>query len=188
MKKVGILGGTFSPPHIGHMVMAAEAKFSLGLDEVRLMPNADPPHKKAPAANARQRARMAELAAGGCPGVAVERYETDKGGKSYTVETMEALTEREPDSRFYFLIGGDMMESLSAWHRIDDLLQLVEFAGFKRPGYGVTSKYPVTVIDAPVIELSSTFIRERIRNGGPFSHLVPPEVEQYIRKERLYGS
>ena len=188
MKKVGILGGTFSPPHIGHLVMASEALYALGLDEVRLMPNADPPHKTAPAADARQRARMAELAASGRPGITVERYETDKGGVSYTVDTMEALAEREPDARFYFLIGGDMIESLSAWNRIGDLLELVTFAGFRRPGYGVETDHPVILIDAPVIELSSTFIRERIHNGGPFSHLVPPEVEPYIRKEHLYGS
>ena len=187
MKQVGILGGTFSPPHIGHLVMASEALYALGLDEVRLMPNADPPHKAAPEVDADQRAEMAELAAAGSPGITVERYETGKGGVSYTVDTMEALADREPVTRFYFLIGGDMIESLSDWHRIGDLLELVTFAGFRRPGYDVRTDYPVIIIDSPVIELSSTFIRERIRNGGPFSHLVPPEVEQYIRKEHLYG-
>ncbi|AQQ52945.1 nicotinate-nucleotide adenylyltransferase [Planococcus lenghuensis] len=188
MRKIGVLGGTFNPPHIGHLIMANEALFKLGLDEVRLMPNAVAPHKEVAGADAAQRLEMTRLAASGYPGIEVEAFEIEKGGVSYSVDTMQQLTDREPDAVFYFLIGGDMIEGLTDWHRIDDLLKIVTFAGFRRPGYNEETAYPVTLVDAPELKLSSTFLRERIAAGGPVAHLIPDAVEQFIRKEHLYGS
>lgn len=189
MKKVGIFGGTFNPPHIGHLIMANEAYAALGLDEVRFMPNATAPHKQvaAEATNA-QRLRLVELAVANSPQFTVERFEMERGGVSYTFDTMRELCLREPETQFYFLIGGDMMDSLHTWHRIDELVQLVQFVGVRRPGTKAETTYPVKLIEAPEINLSSTFIRQRLKFGGTLQFLLEPAVEAYIRKEGLYGA
>lgn len=188
MRKIGILGGTFNPPHIGHLIMANEALFTLGFDEVRLMPNAVAPHKEVAGADSAKRLEMTRLATAGYSDINVETFEIERGGVSFTVDTMQQLTEREPDAAFYFLIGGDMIEGLADWYRIDELLELVTFVGFRRPGYSENTAYPVMLVDAPELKLSSTFLRERIASGGPVAHLIPNAVEQFIRKEHLYGS
>jgi len=106
MKKVGILGGTFNPPHIGHLLVANEVRHALGLDEVRLMPTAVPPHKAAPGdATAQQRLHMAELAVADMDGLVVSSFEVERGGVSYTYDTMEQLTISESDNDFHFIIS-----------------------------------------------------------------------------------
>lgn len=135
MKKIGLFGGTFNPPHIGHLIMANEVYAALDLTEVRFMPNATAPHKEAvtSATNA-QRLKMVELAIQDVPYFSAETFEIERGGVSYTYETMKAMCEREPDVEFYFIIGGDMIDSLHTWYRIDELTELVQFVGVKRPG------------------------------------------------------
>ena len=126
MKRVGILGGTFNPPHIGHLIVANEVKNALDLDEVRLMPTAVPPHKQVPGdATASQRLQMVELAVADSNGLTAFPFEVERGGVSYTFDTMKQLTEMEPDTSFDFIIGGDMIDMLPEWHRIDELVQLV---------------------------------------------------------------
>lgn len=189
MKKVGIFGGTFNPPHIGHLIMANEVYAALELDEIRFMPNAQAPHKEASssASNA-QRLKLVELAIQGVPHFTVERFEMERGGVSYTYETMKAMREREPDAEFYFIIGGDMIDSLHNWYHIDDLMKLVHFVGVKRPGSGAKTDYKVIMIETPEINLSSTFIRNRLQHKGPLHFLLQPAVEAFIRKEGLYGT
>lgn len=189
MKKVGIFGGTFNPPHIGHLIMANEVYVALGLDEVRFMPNATAPHKevKQEATNA-QRLQLVELAIANSPQITVERFEMERGGVSYTYDTMQALVAREPDTQFSFIIGGDMIDSLHTWYRIDELVRLVQFVGVKRPGSKAQTTYPVHMVEAPEINLSSTFIRERLQKSGTLQFLLEPAVEAYIRKEGLYGA
>lgn len=187
MKKVGILGGTFNPPHIGHLLMANEAYDALQLDEVRFMPNAIPPHKELGGATDRQREEMVRLAIADSP-FTVEMYELEHGGKSYTFDTMAAICAREPDVQFYFIIGGDSIDTLDSWYRIDDLIKLVQFAGLRRPGSEAQTHYPVLMVDAPEINLSSTLLRERFTRGKTVSYLIPKSVEAYIRKEGLYGA
>lgn len=189
MKKVGILGGTFNPPHIGHLIMASEAYEAFDLDEVRFMPNAKAPHKESiTAASNDQRLRMVELAIQEFPHFLVERFEMERGGISYTVDTMQAMCEREPNTEFYFIIGGDSIDSLHTWYRIDELVELVTFVGVNRPGSKSESVYPVQMIEAPEINLSSTFIRNRLQFGGTLQFLLQPAVEAYIRREGLYGA
>lgn len=189
MKKVGILGGTYNPPHIGHLMIANEVKHALDLDEVRLMPTAMPPHKDADnQVTKEQRLEMVRLAVGETCGLTVSSYEIDRGGISYTFDTMKCLTEKEPDTKFYFIIGGDMIDQLDTWHRIEELLDLMTFVGVNRPGWQSETDYPVQLVSIPEIDLSSTLLRERFQTGGPVTFLVPQSVEAFIRREGLYGA
>ncbi|MEK3766482.1 MULTISPECIES: nicotinate-nucleotide adenylyltransferase [unclassified Solibacillus] len=190
MKKVGLFGGTFNPPHIGHLMMANEVYAALDLAEIRFMPNAKPPHKdKLSSTTNAQRLRMVELAIEEIPYFHVETFELDRGGVSYTFDTMKAMREREPLTEFYFIIGGDMIDSLPTWHRIDELMGLVTFVGVKRPGSEAQTSYNVHMVDAPQIDLSSTYIRNRLQQHKANLHFILPKaVEQYIREEGLYGS
>nr|WP_106780044.1 nicotinate-nucleotide adenylyltransferase [Lysinibacillus timonensis] len=189
MKKVGILGGTFNPPHIGHLIMANEAYSALGLDEVRFMPNAIAPHKFVDTdATIEERVRMVEITTEPYPHFKVEKIEVERGGISYTYNTMVELVSREPAVQFYFIIGGDMIDSLHTWYHIDELSKLVKFVGLRRPGSKSASNYDVSIIEAPEINLSSTMIRNRLATGGTLKFLLPDGVESYIRKEGLYGT
>lgn len=189
MKKIGIMGGTFNPPHIGHLMMANEVLHALSLDEVRFMPNAIPPHKTQPEdATSAQRLRMTELAIEGNEYFSVEPYEIEKGGVSYSFDTLTELKVREPDHDFYFIIGGDMVDSLPTWHRIDELLQLVTFVGVDRQDYSGKVNLPVTHVEAPMIDLSSTLLRDRFAKKQTVTYLVREQVERYIREEGLYGT
>lgn len=187
MKKVGILGGTFNPPHIGHFIMANEVKQALGLDEVRFMPNAIPPHKETSGTTDAQRVRMLELGIDGRSGFSIEMAELARGGVSYTFETMQTLVARET-ADFYFIIGGDSIDALHTWYRIDELVKLVQFVGVRRPGTAAKTHYPVELVASPEVDLSSTVLRKRLANGESVAYLMPESVETYIREEGLYGS
>lgn len=186
-KKVGILGGTFNPPHIGHLIIANEVFHALNLDEVRLMPNAIPPHKLMDSrVTSEQRLKMLEIAIENVPHMAIEEVELIRGGTSYTIDTMQILTEREPNTNFYFIIGGDQVEYLSKWHRIDELVKIVQLVGVARPNTSIHSAYPITTLDIPQIDISSTVIRDRLKNGETTRFLIPAKVREYIQRENLY--
>lgn len=188
MRKIGILGGTFDPPHTGHLVIANEVLHAIGLEEVWFMPNQEPPHKKkAGNITNQQRLNMLELAIGGHSRFRVERIEMERKGPSYTFKTMEVLTERHLDVQFHFIIGADMIEYLPKWHRIDELQKIVKFVGVNRPGYNSETSYTIQLIDSPSIALSSSIIRERRREGGTIRYLVPDPVRTYIEENGLYG-
>lgn len=130
------------------------------------MPNALPPHKQAPHdASDAKRLEMVERAIQPYQHFRVESYEVDKGGVSYSYNTLAALCEREPTVKFYFIIGGDMIDSLHTWYRIDELVKLVQFVGVKRPSTEARTEYPVLMVEVPQIDLSSTLIRERLATG-----------------------
>lgn len=189
MKKVGLLGGTFNPPHIGHLIMANEVKHALQLDEVRLMPTSIPPHKADPSdATPQQRLQMVELAVSGISGLTASAFEVDRGGVSYTFDTMKALIEQEPENEFHFIIGGDMIDMLHKWYKIDELMKIVTFVGVGRPGTEGETQYPITMVQIPEIDLSSTLIRNRIDSGGTIQFLVPDNIRTFIRQEGLYGT
>lgn len=189
MKKIGIMGGTFNPPHVGHLLMANEVLQALDLDEVRFMPNAIPPHKEEPnGATGEQRLHMTALAIEDHAKFKLEPYEIQQGGTSYSFETLQVLKEREPDCDFYFIIGGDMVDSLHTWYRIEDLLKLVHFVGVNRPGSEGKSELPVIHVAAPTIDVSSTLLRRRLKNNQSVRYLLPQKVEHYIREEGLYGT
>ena len=186
-KRVGILGGTFNPPHLGHLIMAEQVGDQLGLDEVRFMPDAQPPHvdeKKTIAAIDRE--HMVERAIADNPRFKLETTELKRGGKSYTYDTIKALKAQHPEVQYYFIIGGDMVDYLHTWYRIDDLVKLVTFVGIKRTKYSTTSKYPVIWVDAPVVDISSTQIRQKISRGHSVRYLVPDAVADYIKEHHLY--
>ncbi|MGF2617165.1 nicotinate-nucleotide adenylyltransferase [Rossellomorea vietnamensis] len=188
VKRVGLLGGTFNPPHLGHLIIANEVLHQFGLDEVRFMPAGIPPHKQIKGdTSSEQRKEMVIRAIDNHTGFVMETIELEKEGPSYTYETIKLLVEREPQSEFHFIIGGDMIDYLPKWHMIEELSRLIQFVGVKRPGYETESPFNVIMADVPQIEISSTMIRDRIAAGKTVNYLIPEEVLDYIREEKLYG-
>lgn len=186
-KQVGILGGTFNPVHLVHLVMADQAGKNLGLDEVYLMPSYQPPHvDEKKTIDASHRLKMLELAIADNPFLKIETIELTRKGKSYTYDTMKALTQNNPETDYYFIIGGDMVEYLPKWYKIDELVTMVNFVGIQRTGYTIESPYPVIWVDVPEIDISSTKIRQKIQQGCSVRYLVPDKVIDYIQKEGLY--
>lgn len=159
-----------------------------GLDEIRFMPNAIPPHKvKEGDADAGQRLRMTELAISGNAAFRVEPIEVETGGVSYTSLTMDRLIKQEPETDFSFIIGGDSIEQLHTWHEIEKLLNQVEFIGVPRPGTSASGRFPVRMVGIPQIDLSSTVLRARLKEGRSVRYLIPDPVIRFIREEGLYG-
>ncbi|MET3699316.1 nicotinate-nucleotide adenylyltransferase [Bacillus oleivorans] len=188
-KKIGILGGTFDPPHIGHLIIANECLSQASLDEIWFMPNNVPPHKhKTDHVTNEEREQMVRLAIQDHPQFKLETIELHREGKSYTVDTMRQLVNQNPGLAFYFIIGGDMIEYLPNWYKVDELVQMVQFLGVKRPYYQHQSKYPVQMLDVPEIYLSSTQIRDRIQKGQSIRYLVPDCVKEYIEENGIYGT
>lgn len=187
MKRIGILGGTFDPPHLGHLIIAEEVRLALELDEIWFIPTNTPPHKDDAKTGVYDRIKMVELAIETNPHFKINTIEIKRSGKSYTIDTMEELTSLHPDYAFYFLIGADMVEYLPNWHRIDELMELVSFVGVKRSGYKLETDYNISTVNIPLIDISSTEIRKRLQNNRSANYLVPERVYAYIRGERLYG-
>ncbi|WP_100402290.1 nicotinate-nucleotide adenylyltransferase [Bacillus sp. FJAT-42315] len=186
-RKVGLLGGTFNPPHVGHLIIANEVLEALELDEVRFMPNKTPPHKQMDeGVSEEDRVRMLSVAIDHHPKFRLELIEMERNGKSYTYDTIQLLKEREPEIDFYFIIGGDMIEYLPKWYKVDELCQLVTFVGVKRPGYSTETPYPVHLIDTPEIHLSSSLLRQKAATNGTLKYLLPEKVIAYIKENQLY--
>ncbi len=187
MKKVGILGGTFDPVHTGHLIIADQVLSILDLDEIRFMPNGRPPHKiKETNSTNEDRLNMLQLAISDHPRFRIETIELNRDGKSYTYDTMVLLKQREPDTDFYFIIGADMVDYLPHWYRVDDLISLVQFVGVNRPGYQGKTDYPIVMIDIPMIHISSSMIREKIKKRESIRYLVPDKVLEYVKEHQLY--
>lgn len=186
-QKIGIIGGTFNPPHIGHLIIAEQVADKLGLDKVFFMPNAKPPHVDVKEAiDPIDRARMVQAAIMGNSRFDIELLEVQRGGKSYTYNTMLQLKLEHPNYEYYFIIGGDEVAYLKTWYRINDLLNLVKFVGVNRPGQPKASAYPVTWVDVPDLMISSTDIRKRISRHQSVRYLVPDLVAAYIVENGLY--
>lgn len=186
-RRVGIMGGTFNPIHTGHLIMAEQVITQLGLDEILFMPNNIPPHIDSKTAiDGETRAKLIELAIADNPKFLLERFELERGGVSYSYDTIKQLRENYPDVDFYFIIGGDEVAYLPKWHRIDELLKIVTFVAVKRVGFDTTTPYPVIWVDVPLIEISSTIIRERIRKHQSIRYLVPQAVAKFIEEQKLY--
>ena len=192
-RRIGLLGGTFDPPHWAHLVLAESARSELDLDEVWFVPAGRPPHKRgrriSPAAT---RLRLLERALAGLDGFRVEPMETKRRGASYTVDTLEALRERHPRAEWWLLIGADMLNDLPRWRRPARVLELARLAVMARDGNGLRrppglGPRRLRILRPPRIDLSSTWIRRRVREGRSIRFLVPDAVERYIRAHRLYG-
>ncbi|MDX2192360.1 MAG: nicotinate-nucleotide adenylyltransferase [Gemmatimonadales bacterium] len=187
-RRVGLLGGSFDPIHHGHLIAAAAAREVLALDEVRFVVAGRQPFKAAGhAATAEQRAAMVDAAIEGAEGFSVERAELDRPGPSYTVDTLRILTAREPSARFVLLVGSDSARHLPDWHEAAVLPVLAEIVVLSRPGTPVPSlPFPARVCAVPAVDVSSTAVRARVRQGLPVRWWVPEAVEEYVRTHRLY--
>jgi nicotinate-nucleotide adenylyltransferase len=194
---IGIVGGTFNPPHVGHLVMILEALDQLDLDRVLLMPVAHPPHKEAPSdPGAGVRLELCRLAAAGEDRVEVSDLEIERGGASYTVDTLRALHERDPEHALTFIVGGDMAYSLPTWREPEAVLELARLAVAERDGLrreDIAHRLEplhdgdrVVFFDMPRIDLSSSAVRDRVAAGRPIRYLVPDPVVDAIRERSLY--
>ena len=186
-KQVGILGGNFNPVHNAHLVVADQVRQQLGLDKVLLMPEYLPPHVDAKGTIAEHhRLKMLELAIEGIEGLEIETIELERKGISYTYDTMILLNERDPDTDYYFIIGADMVDYLPKWHRIDELVEIVQFVGVQRPRYKAGTSYPVIWVDVPLMDISSSMVRDFLAKGRTPNFMLPKPVLDYIKKEGLY--
>ncbi|QED48711.1 nicotinate-nucleotide adenylyltransferase [Cytobacillus dafuensis] len=189
MIKIGILGGTFDPPHLGHLIIANEVLNSFDLNEIWFMPNQEPPHKKkSNSIKDEDRVKLLKLAISEHPNFKLELIELERSGPSFTYETMKMLKERHPDKQFYFIIGADMIEYLPKWRNIDQLVEIVQFIGVNRPSYSQKSSYPILYAEVPNIEISSSLIRSRLKEGKTIQYMVPESVRNYIKEKNYYGS
>lgn len=186
-KQVGILGGNFNPVHNAHLIVADQVRQQLGLDQVLLMPEYQPPHvDKKETIPEHHRLKMLELAIEGIDGLVIETIELERKGISYTYDTMKILTEQHPDTDYYFIIGADMVDYLPKWYRIDELVDMVQFVGVQRPRYKVGTSYPVIWVDVPLMDISSSMVRDFLAQGRKPNFLLPQPVLDYIEKEGLY--
>jgi nicotinate-nucleotide adenylyltransferase len=194
--KIGIMGGTFDPIHLGHMIAAENAREAAGLDEVWFMPTCIPPHKPTiPMANTMQRLDMVRLAVADQPNFRAVDYELTRGGISYTADTVNILNQLHPNDSFYYIIGADMVMYLPKWVRIDEILQHVSFIGLQRAGFQVEMEQlppniaaKVQLVSMPLIDISSTAIRDRKRQQQSVRYLVCEQVRDYMEANRLYES
>ena len=190
-ERIGILGGTFDPPHVGHIVAAVGVRHVLSLHRVLVTPANIPWQKRGvrdvtPIADrlAMTRAAFADL-----EGIEVSTVELDRGGDTYTVDTLIALQEARPDDEHWLIVGSDVARQLDTWHRPDVVRSLTRMVVYERPGsVGARppASWPFELVDLPLIDVSSTDIRDRVRRGEPIDGLVPPSVADIVRRRGLY--
>ncbi|TYP78061.1 nicotinate-nucleotide adenylyltransferase [Paenibacillus methanolicus] len=197
MLKVGIMGGTFDPIHVGHLIAAQSALEAAGLDEVWFVPSYAPPLKDhAPGADGLARLEMTMLATEPEPRFRVLDMELRRGGVSYSVDTARELASRHPRHEFAYIIGSDRVNDLAKWHRIEELAASVRFIGLERPGEPLPdpSALPsflqrrIEFAPMPHIDISSTDIRARATSGLSIRYYVPDSVYFYIQRNGLYES
>lgn len=197
MQQLGILGGTFNPPHIGHLIMAQEALDQLELDRVLLLPVSTPPHKEAPVdPGAGVRAELCRLAVEGDDRLDVSLLEVERGGRSFTIDTLRELHDRDPEHALTFIVGGDMALSLPTWHQPEAVLDLARLAVAERQGArredilrcveSLDAAGRIVFFDMPRIDISSSAIRARVAAGRTIRHRVPDAVAEAIAQRGLY--
>jgi nicotinate-nucleotide adenylyltransferase len=198
--RVGILGGTFNPPHLGHLVCAQEAHGQLGLDRVLLLPAGVPPHKEVVGdPGAEVRLELCRLAVAGDERLAVSDVEVKRAGPSYTVDTLRGMHQRAPEDELTFIVGGDMARSLPAWREPRTVLELARLGVAERAGAARReveerlaalegARARVDFFDMPRVDVSSSLVRERVAAGGSIRYLVPESVRSRIAELGLYGA
>lgn len=196
-KRIGIMGGTFDPVHYGHLRAADEAHAAFGLSEVVFVPTGRPPHKAGEkVSSAEDRYMMTVLATVDCPYFSVSRLEIDKEGKSYTIDTLKKLKSMPEycDTEFYFITGLDAVLDIVSWKNPEEIMGLCKFVAVSRYGYTHSRmeelpedlRSAIIPLEIPLLAISSTGLRERVRKNRSIRFLVPPSVENFIRKNRLY--
>jgi nicotinate-nucleotide adenylyltransferase len=197
VRRLGILGGTFDPPHSGHLILAEYAWDALGLSQVLFVPAADPPHKqqedKQPV---NHRLAMLELALAGNDHFNISHVDIDRPGPHYSVDMLAILQEQYPEHELYFVMGSDSLRNLTRWHQPETLIQRCRLAVMRRPGdyiqlnmheaalSGLAER--VVMVDAPLIGISSSQIVERLQQGRSVRYLLPEPVLEYIDEHHLY--
>ncbi len=186
------MGGTFDPIHHGHLVAASEVAAVFGLDEVVFVPTGEPWQKShREVSPAEHRYLMTVIATASNPRFSVSRVDIDRGGPTYTVDTLRELHRQYPDTELFFITGADALAQILGWHAADELFSLAHFVGVSRPGYERVdlAGFPqgaVTLLEVPALAISSSDCRERVARGLPVWYLVPDGVVQYIAKHGLY--
>lgn len=207
----GVLGGTFDPVHFGHLRAAVEAAEKLELDDLKLLPAGTPPHRAQPVASAEQRLAMLRLAIAHCAGLQVDDREVRRPGSSFMVDTLTSIRSEIGNSPLLLLVGQDAANELDTWHRWRDLFDLAHLVVMRRPDAHFSCRdelsdqierrridQPKRLRDAPSgcvlslevtqLDISSTFIRESVAAGRSTRFLMPDEVIDYVRQQRLYGA
>ncbi|GAB1420027.1 nicotinate-nucleotide adenylyltransferase [Anaerolineales bacterium] len=198
MKRIGILGGTFDPPHNGHLILAEYTREELQLDHVLFVPVADHPHKQSTRLYVEHRLKMLELAIDKNPKFSISMVDVDRPGPHYSADTVSIIHEQYPDSELFFVMGGDNLRHLPTWRRAEDLYERCQLAVMKRADEkiapdmhdeilpGLSKK--VIIIDVPLLSLwvSSTHIVERLMKGKSVRYIVPDSVLKYIDENGLY--
>lgn len=198
-RRIGILGGTFNPIHLGHLLIAQDAREQMRLDRVKFIPSATPPHKAVDTlASERDRMHMVELAIRGNDGFEADDVEIERGGKSYSVDTLTELRRRDPRADFYFIIGADSLRELHLWREAERLVRLCTFVTVPRPGFepkpvvdprleaAAHRRLRQHVLRGHACDIASREIRARVASGRSIRYLVPDPVREYIRRRRLY--
>ena len=197
-KQIGLFGGTFDPPHLGHLILASEAYSQLGLDRLLWILTPEPPHKQDQnITSVEHRLAMVNLAIQDNSTFELSRVELDRPGPHYTLDTIQLIARQYPDADVTPIIGGDSLRDLPKWNRPKELLQACHWVGvMRRPGEqenlevlendlpGISSK--VHYVDAPLLEIASREIRTRIKNGKPYQYYLHPAVYEYILENKLY--
>jgi nicotinate-nucleotide adenylyltransferase len=194
MRRLGVFGGTFDPPHLGHLALAECAREQLRLDRVLFVPAGQPPHKRTTApSSARARLTMTRLAVRGNPGFAVSTLEIARPGPSYTVDTLRALRAAHPKARLYLLLGADSLRDFRTWHASDAILDLAVLAVARRPGVAVPrwsaqwhARRRLVWLANAGLEVASSEVRARAKSGRSMRYLVPDAVARWAARHRLY--
>jgi nicotinate-nucleotide adenylyltransferase len=196
--RIGIFGGTFDPPHLGHLILAAEAKDQLNLDHLLWVLTPDPPHKKSlRLTSIGIRYRLVEAALRNDDTFELSRVDLDRPGPHYTLDTVKIVSNEYPAADIFYIIGGDSLSDFPNWYKASELLALVNGLGvMRRPGDQIDLeslddilpgiKAKVRFVDAPLLEISSHEIRKRIQESRPFRYYLKPDVYELIKDENLY--
>lgn len=198
MRRLGIFGGTFDPPHVGHLILAAEARDQLNLDCTIWVLTPDPPHKRGQNISPLpQRLKMVELAVGEDAGFRLSHVDIDRPGPHYSVDTVEILKNEHPDQALIYLMGGDSLHDLPNWHHPHEFLGLLDGIGvMRRPGDDfdlseLLGELPelnekLNFVTAPLLEISAQQIRRRAREDRAFRYYLLPSIYEFIRWEKIY--
>lgn len=196
--RIGLFGGTFDPPHLGHLILASEAQLQLELDRMLWILTPEPPHKLDQRITATEhRLAMVQLAIADNPAFELSRVELDRPGPHYTVDTIRLIAEQNPNAELVPIIGGDSLNDLPKWHKPKELLYACHWVGVMRRPHeessldelerelpGITSK--IHYVDAPLLEIASREIRSRIAEGKSVRYYLPSSVGKYIEQHHLY--
>jgi len=190
--RIGLFGGTFDPPHVGHLVTAVNVRHALNLDIVVLMVANDPWQKSGArdVTTAEDRFAMVEAAVSVVDGVIAGRDEIDRGGPSYTADTLMALAEKHPGAELFTIVGDDAAAGLTSWTRVEQVAQYSQLVVVDRPGVAVElpKQFNWLRVESPRLEVSSTDLRSRFSDGRPLDYLVTEPVLRVIEERGLYGS